>query len=111
MHCNEVFLLGRLGCDVDLHEAKGSSVSKFRLATNERYWDGDGKSQERTEWHDIVCFGKLADAVYENLEKGCRVFLRGQIRTREITDREGVSKRVRQIYAHNIQFIDRKRED
>ncbi|MDI9314229.1 MAG: single-stranded DNA-binding protein [Hydrotalea sp.] len=84
---NKVFLLGNLGADpVIRNTQKGEKVASFRIATSDRWKDQDGNMQERTEWHNIVIFGKAAEIAERFLNKGSRVMIEGQLRHRKWQD-------------------------
>ncbi len=84
---NKVFLLGNLGADpVIRNTQKGEKVASFRIATSDRWKDQEGNVQERTEWHNIVIFGKAANIAERFLNKGSRVMIEGQLRHRKWQD-------------------------
>jgi len=87
---NKVILLGRLGKDPELkYTPSGQAVTKFSLATSERWKDkGSGEFQERTEWHNIVCWSKLAETANQYLTKGSSVYIEGRLQTRSWEDKE-----------------------
>ncbi|MGH9413455.1 MAG: single-stranded DNA-binding protein [Terriglobales bacterium] len=87
---NKVILLGRLGKDPELkYTPSGQAVTKFSLATSERWKDkGSGELQERTEWHNIVLWSKLAETANQYLTKGSSVYLEGRMQTRSWEDKE-----------------------
>lgn len=95
---NKVQLIGRLGNDVDIrYTPGGTAVAKFNLATADNYKDKDGVKKERTEWHKVVTYGKLAEIVGEYLHKGSHIFVEGKIQTRSWEDPEGNKKHVTEI--------------
>lgn len=84
---NKVFLLGNLGADPVIRTTqRGEKVASFRIATSDRWKDNEGNLQERTEWHNIVIFGKAADIAERFLTKGSRVMIEGQLRHRKWQD-------------------------
>ena len=87
---NKVILLGRLGKDPELkYTPSGQAVTKFSLATSERWKDkNSGEFQERTEWHNVVCWAKLAETASQYLTKGSSVYLEGRMQTRSWEDKE-----------------------
>ncbi|MGH9393613.1 MAG: single-stranded DNA-binding protein [Terriglobales bacterium] len=87
---NKVILLGRLGKDPELkYTPSGQAVTKFSLATSERWKDKtSGEVQERTEWHNIVCWAKLAETASQYLSKGSSVYVEGRLQTRSWDDKE-----------------------
>ncbi len=81
---NKVTLIGNLGDDPAIRSTRSNEpVANISLATNQRWRDDDGETQEHTEWHRIVCFGKLAGFVGEYLRKGRQVYVEGRLRTRQ----------------------------
>jgi single-strand DNA-binding protein len=83
----------------------GSAVANFSLATSEQWNDRDGKKQERTEWHNIVVWGKQAEHCGQYLSKGRQVFIEGSIRTRSYDDKTGNKRYITEIVAQRIQFL------
>ncbi len=91
---NKVILVGNLGKDPELkHTAGGMAVAKFTLATNERFKDKNGEWQERTEWHNITCWGRTAEVAAEYLKKGRSVYVEGGLRTDSWEDKQTGQKR------------------
>lgn len=85
---NKVILIGNLGKDPEVkHTPQGTPVAKFSLATNERYKDKDGNWQDRTEWHNIVAWQRLAEIAGEYLKKGGKVYIEGRLQTRSWDDK------------------------
>ena len=100
---NRAQLIGHLGKDPEIrYTTDGSPVASFSLATGETWTDKNGTRQERTEWHNIVAFSKLADICKQYLAKGRQVYIEGRIQTREYTDREGIKRRATEIIASNM---------
>src|SRR4030095_4545833 len=86
---NKVILIGNLGKDPEVNHLEGGTmVAKFRLATSEVYLDKTGKRVEQTEWHNIVCWRKLAEIAEKFLKKGSAIYVEGKIKTRSYTDKE-----------------------
>jgi len=110
---NRVILVGRLGKDPEVRSLpSGTSVTKFSIATDERFTDKSGEKQERTEWHNIVAWGKLAEICGQYLRKGKLVFIEGSIRTDSWDDKETGQKKYRtEIIAQNMQMLDKKSDD
>lgn len=103
---NKVFLLGRLGQDVELkYTQKGMSVASFPFATQKK-WYKDGKQQEKTEWHRIVVWGKLAELCDQYLKKGSQAFIEGEITTRQWEANDGSKRYTTEINASSIQFLN-----
>ena len=87
---NKVTLIGHLGRDPEIRfMPSGSAVANFSVATSESWKDKDGNKEERTEWHRVVVFGKLAEICNQYLSKGKQVYLEGRLQTREWEDRDG----------------------
>ena len=106
---NKVMLIGNLGCDPELrHTSNGLAVANFRMATNEKWNDKNGQKQERTEWHRIVAWGKLAETCEKHLSKGRQIYLEGSLGTKQWEDRDGNKRQTTEIIARNIVFIGRK---
>ena len=110
---NKVILVGRLGKDPELRSIpSGTSVAKFSLATDDRFTDKNGDKQERTEWHNIVVWGKLAEICGQYLRKGRLVYIEGSIRTDSWDDKEtGVKKYRTEIIANTMQMLEKKGDD
>ena len=104
---NKAFLLGNLGRDPEVRSlSSGQPVANFSLATSRKWRDRDGNQQEQTEWHNIVCFGRLAEIAGQYLTKGKQVFVEGRIQTRSWDDRNTGEKKYRtEIVADNFQML------
>lgn len=105
---NKVMLIGNLGKDPELRYTSGGvAVATFSLATNESWKDQDGNLQERTEWHNIVAWKKLAEICGEWLKKGKKVYIEGRIQTRSYDDKNtGAKKYITEIVAENMIMLD-----
>lgn len=110
---NKVILIGRLGKDPEIRSTpSGTSVAKFSIATDDRWTDKSGEKQERTEWHNIVAWGKLAEICGQYLRKGKLVYIDGSIRTESWDDKEtGQKKYKTTIVADTMQMLDKKGDD
>jgi single-strand DNA-binding protein len=109
---NKVLLIGNLGNDPELRYTPGGvAVANFSIATSDRWTDKDGKPQERTEWHRIVAWRKLAEIAGEYLKKGKQVYVEGKLQTRNWEDKEGAKRYITEIVADNIQMLGRRGED
>ena len=110
---NKVILVGRLGKDPEIRSTpSGTSVAKFSLATDDRFTDKNGEKQERTEWHNIVAWGKLAEICGQYLRKGKLIYIEGAIRTDTWDDKETGQKKYRtEIIANQMQMLDRKGDE
>ena len=103
---NRVILVGRLGRDPEMrYTGSGAPVVNFSLATNERWSDQDGGRQERTEWHNIVVWSKLAEICNQYLTKGQLVYIEGRLQTREWDDRDGNKRRTTEVVASGMQML------
>jgi single-strand DNA-binding protein len=103
---NKVILLGCLGKDPEVRfTASGTAVCNFSLATSEKYKGKDGEWTERTEWHNIVLWGKLAELADEWLAKGKRIYLEGKLTTRKWTDTNGNDRYTTEIVGERLQFL------
>ena len=106
---NKVILIGNLGADPETRYSQGgNAVTKFRIATSENWRDRQsGEQQERTEWHNIVCFSRLAEIAGEYLRKGSRVYIEGSLSTSSWEDQQSGQKRYRtEIIARDMQMLD-----
>ncbi len=104
---NRVILIGRLGKDPELkYTPSGAPVAKFSLATDESFKDkSTGENQQRTEWHNIVAWNKLAEICGEYLTKGKLVYIEGSIRSRQWQDQSGNKRTSYEIIARNMQML------
>ena len=104
---NKVILLGSVGHDPEVKvTASGIPVGRFSLATNERFKDKSGKLQDRTEWHNVVVWQKLAEIVGEFVSKGSRLYIEGKLQTRSWEDRQSAERKYRtEIVADNLALL------
>jgi len=103
---NKAILIGNLGSDPETRYTQGGQpISNFRLATNEKFTGRDGQLQDRTEWHRIVAFGKLAEQCRDYLAKGRQVYVEGRIQTRQWDDREGIKRYTTEVVALSVRFL------
>ena len=106
MSVNMAILIGNLGKDPDVRfTPSGRAVANFPIATSEMWTGQDGNRQERTDWHNIVVWGKQAESCGQYLSKGRQVFVQGSIRTRSYEDKEGNKRYVTEIVAQRVQFL------
>ncbi|MBF0098914.1 MAG: single-stranded DNA-binding protein [Magnetococcales bacterium] len=90
---NKVQLIGHLGADPEVRFTQdGRAIAGLRVATTESWTDKQGQKQERTEWHSVSVFGKLAEIAQQYLRKGSKVFLEGQLQTDKYTDKQGIER-------------------
>jgi len=103
---NKVILIGNLGADPETrYTQNGQPVTNFRIATSERFTSRSGEPQERTEWHRIVTFGKLAETCRDYLAKGRQVYVEGRLQTRQWDDRDGNKRYTTEIVAQTVRFL------
>ncbi len=103
---NKAILVGNLGRDPELsYTQNGVARCRFSLATSESYNNNAGERQERTEWHNIVVWGRLAETVSKFLQKGRQVYLEGRIQNRSYDDKEGVKRYISEINANRVTFL------
>lgn len=103
---NKAILVGNLGKDPELsYTQSGVARCRFSLATSESYNNNAGERQERTEWHNIVVWGKLAETVSKFLQKGRQVYLEGRIQNRSYDDKDGVKRYITEINANKVTFL------
>jgi single-strand DNA-binding protein len=104
---NKVILVGRLGKDPELkYTASGTPFCRFSMATDDVWNDkGSGERQERTEWHNIVCWDRLAEICNQYLTKGKLVYIEGSLQTREWDDQEGNKRKTTEIRARDMVML------
>jgi single-strand DNA-binding protein len=108
---NKVILVGNVGRDPELRYTQGGQpVASFSIATNERFKDKDGNWKDRTEWHRIVAWGRLAEICGEYLRKGRQVFVEGRIQTRDWEDKEGNKRQTTEIVILGMQMLGSRGE-
>ena len=105
---NKVILIGNLGADPEVRYApSGSAVANPRLATSDSWLDkASGQRQERTEWHRVVLFGRLAEIAGEYLRKGSKVYIEGRLQTRKWQGQDGQDRYTTEIVANDLQMLD-----
>jgi single-strand DNA-binding protein len=107
---NKVILLGNLGKDPEVrYTGSGVAVATFSMATSEQWRDADGNAQERTEWHNIVVWRKLAEIVGEYLKKGSKIYCEGRLQYRTYDDKNGVKRYVTEIVMDTLVMLDGKK--
>ena len=108
---NKVILIGNLGRDPELrYTPNGSPVAEFSLATSEKWKDKDGNPQERTEWHNIVAWGRQAEICGEYLSKGRQVYVEGRIQTRSWDDKDGNKRYKTEVVARQVLMLGARGE-
>lgn len=108
---NKVILVGNLGADPEMRYTQGgTAVANFRLATNERFKDKSGETQERTEWHRVVAFGRLAEICGEYLTKGRQIYIEGRLQTRSWEDQGGQTRYTTEVVAREMKMLGQRGE-
>lgn len=104
---NKVILIGHLGAPPELRYTPNGNqpVANFRIATNDKWTDKGGQPQERTEWHRIVVWGKLAELCNQYLTKGRQVYVEGRLQTREWMDKENKKNYTTEVVAQQVTFL------
>jgi single-strand DNA-binding protein len=105
---NKVILIGNLGADPETrYTPSNTAVTNLRLATSESWRDKQsGDQQERTEWHRVVCFSRLAEIAAEYLRKGSKVYIEGSLRTNKWQGKDGQDRYTTEIVANDMQMLD-----
>lgn len=109
---NKVILIGNLGADPEVrYSPSGSAVTNIRLATTDQWRDRQsGEQQERTEWHRVVFFSRLAEIAGEYLRKGSKVYIEGRLQTRKWQGQDGQDRYTTEIVASDMQMLDSRGE-
>jgi single-strand DNA-binding protein len=103
---NKVILIGNLGRDPETrYMPDGGAITNISIATTENWKDKQGEKQEKTEWHRVAFFGKLAEIAGEYLKKGSQVYVEGRLQTRKWQDKDGVDKYTTEIVANAMQML------
>jgi len=109
MSVNKVILIGRLGTDPEvkhIESASGASaVVNFNLATGSKWKDKQGNQQEKTEWHRVVAWGKLAEICGQYLKKGSQAYVEGSLETRQWEDKQGAKRYTTEVKAQVVRFL------
>ncbi len=106
---NKVLLIGHLGADPEVrYTQSNTAVATMNLATNERYKDSNGDWQERTEWHRVIAWGRLAEVCQQYIKKGSQIYIEGSLQTRSWQDKDGQTKYTTEIKAAALQMLDSK---
>lgn len=109
---NSVRLIGHLGQDPKLVSSNAeSSVLSFTMATNESYKDAQGNKQTRTEWHNIVAFGRVANLLFQYAKKGDQIMLNGRLQTRQYVNKEQQQRYVTEIITEEVLFLGGKKHE
>ena len=103
---NKVILIGNLGRDPETrYMPEGAAITNISIATTETWKDKQGEKQEKTEWHRVAFFGKLAEIAGEYLKKGSQVYVEGRLQTRKWQDKDGADKYTTEIVADRMQML------
>jgi len=107
---NKVIVLGNLGKDPEIrYAANGSAIASFSIATSESWKDkNSGEKVEKTEWHRVSAFGKLAEIIGEYLKKGSQVYIEGKLQTRKWQDKSGADRYTTEIVAKDMEMLGSK---
>lgn len=109
---NKVFIVGRLARDPEIrYTQNGSAIANMTVATDESFTGSDGNKVERTEWHRVTVFGKVAENCGNYLGKGSLVHVEGSLATRKWQDQNGQDRYTTEIKAQRVQFLDRRDQD
>lgn len=109
---NKIFIIGRLARDPELrYTQNGSAIANMTVATDESFVGSDGNKVERTEWHRVTVFGKMAESCGNYLGKGSLVHVEGSLATRKWQDQNGQDRYTTEIKAQRVQFLDRRDQD
>jgi len=109
MSVNKAILIGRLGKDPETrYMTSGEAVTNVSLATSENYKDKSGEKQERTEWHNLVFYRRLAEIAGEYLKKGSMIYVEGRIQTRKWQDKEGKDRYTTEIVVNEMTMLGSK---
>ncbi|HEY2629198.1 MAG TPA: single-stranded DNA-binding protein [Usitatibacter sp.] len=103
---NKVIIVGNLGRDPETrYMPDGGAITNISVATTDKWKDKNGEMQEKTEWHRVAFFGKLAEIAGEYLKKGSQVYVEGRLQTRKWQDKDGVDKYTTEIVANQMQML------
>ncbi|MEO1022502.1 MAG: single-stranded DNA-binding protein [Bacteroidota bacterium] len=106
---NKAMIIGRLGQDPEVRYTQANTaVATLSIATSERYKDSNGENQERTEWHRVVAWGRLAEICQQYLKKGSLVYIEGPIQTRQWEDQQGQKRYTTEVKALQMTMLDSK---
>ena len=109
---NKAIIVGNLGRDPEVrYTQSGKAMARFSVATTDTWMDREDGRQERTEWHHIVVWGKLAETCGEYLSKGRQVYIEGRLQTRKVEDKEGIVRYFTDINAQKVMFLGGRLEE
>ena len=111
MSVNKVILVGRLGRDPEArYMPNGEAVTNFSIATDEQWRDRNGERQTRTEWHNVILYGKLAEIASQYLRKGSQVFIEGRIQSRKYSGKDGIERIAYDIIGSEMKMLGSRNE-
>lgn len=106
---NKVILVGNVGKDPETRFSEsGTAIANLTIATTNRFKNKQGQTQEDTEWHRVVAYGKLAEIIDKYVQKGKPLYLEGRLQTRKWTDKQGVDRYTTEIVAEQMQMLGQK---
>ena len=105
---NKAILVGNLGNDPEVRQGNNGAFTKCTLATSSSWKDANGQEQSKTEWHNVVAYGRLGEIMGQYLKKGSKVYVEGSIRTSQWRDDKGQDRYTTQIVAREMQMLDSK---
>jgi single-strand DNA-binding protein len=106
MAINKVILIGNLGQNPEIkYTPNGQAVCNLSIASNEAWTDKNGQKQEKTEWHRVVVFGKLAELCSQYLQKGRQAYIEGKLQTRSWQDKDNQTRYTTEVVAQSVQFL------
>ena len=107
MSVNKVILIGRIGRDPEVrYMPNGEAVANFSVATSESWKGKDGQKQERTEWHNVTLYRKLAEIAGQYLKKGSQVYIEGKIQSRKYTGKDGIERTAYEIIGSEMKMLE-----
>ena len=109
---NKVILIGNLGQDPEARfTPQGTAVTNLSVATNESWKDQNGDTQDRTEWHRVVMYGRMAETASEYMKKGQMVYVEGRLHTREWEDKNQIKRRTTEISCDNFTMLGKRSDN
>ena len=108
---NKLILIGNVGKEPEIKQFDGGKVARFSLATSEKFKDRQGQQQEKTQWHNCVIWGKLADVCESYVHKGSKLYIEGKVEYRKYTAQDGADKYVTEVIVRNFQMLDSKQKE
>ena len=112
MSVNKVILLGNLGRDPEIRDTQSGKLATFSLATTDRAYTNSNGVQvpERTEWHNVVAFGKVVPVIEQCVHKGSQVYIEGKLRTRKYTDRNNVERYTTEVVVDTLELLSKPQQ-